>query len=169
MVFNLIVYIWNFVWKYATVDRSSDQQKFINRERSTGASITVTGSQCFPWWRLQMETISVLLALCYGNLHRPVTRCFDIFFDLRLRLSTPSRLRDLRCHRAHYDITVIRLTITQWMRAVTWARVVDAIKCWAMILILLRNSFYKIVYYVTNMNMFHASSVDLRCKALVMY
>ena len=44
-----------------------------------------------PWWRHQMETFSVLLALCAGNspvtgefpAQRPVTRSFDISFDLR--------------------------------------------------------------------------------------
>ena len=43
------------------------------------------------WWRHQMETFSVLLALCAGNspvpgelpAQRPVTRSFDGFFDLR--------------------------------------------------------------------------------------
>ena len=58
----------------------------------------------------QMETFSALLAICAGNslvtgefpAHRPVTRSFDVFFDLQLnkRLSkqwrgwsfeTPSR------------------------------------------------------------------------------
>ena len=42
------------------------------------------------WWRHQMETFSALLALCAGNLpvpgefpsQRPVTRNFDIFFEL---------------------------------------------------------------------------------------
>ena len=62
------------------------------------------------WWRHQLETFSVLLAICTGNLpvtsefpaQRPVTRSFGVFFDLRLnkRLSkqllvwwfdTPSR------------------------------------------------------------------------------
>ena len=45
------------------------------------------------WWRHQMETFSVLLALCEGNppvtgefpSQRPVTRSFDVFFDLRLK------------------------------------------------------------------------------------
>ena len=56
-----------------------------------------------PWWRHQMKTFSVLLALCAGNSpvtgefpsQRPVTRSFDVFFDLRLnkRLSTHSRRR----------------------------------------------------------------------------
>ena len=52
------------------------------------------------WWRHQMETFSALLALCAGNSlvigelpsQRPVTRSFDVFFDLRLnkRLSKQS-------------------------------------------------------------------------------
>ena len=55
------------------------------------------------WWRHQMETFSALLALCEGNppvtggppSQRPVTRRFDVFFDLRLnkRLSKQSRRR----------------------------------------------------------------------------
>ena len=59
-----------------------------------------------------METFSALLALCAGNStvigefpsQRPVTRSFDVFFDLRLhkRLS-----KQLRRHRAHYDVTVM--------------------------------------------------------------
>ena len=44
------------------------------------------------WWRHQMETFSALLAHCARNslvtgefyAHRPVTRSFDVFFDLRL-------------------------------------------------------------------------------------
>ena len=45
-----------------------------------------------PWWRHQMEKFSALLAICAGNspvpgefpTQRPVTRSFDVFFDLRL-------------------------------------------------------------------------------------
>ena len=54
----------------------------------------------FSWWRHQMETFSALLTLCVGNspvtgefpAQRPVTRSFDVFFDLRLnkRLSKQS-------------------------------------------------------------------------------
>ena len=63
------------------------------------------------WWRHHMETFSALLAICAGNspvtgefpAQRPVTRNFDVFFDLRLnkrlskqswgwRLETPWRL-----------------------------------------------------------------------------
>ena len=44
------------------------------------------------WWRHQMETFSALLAICAGNspvpgefpTQRPVTRGFNVFFDLRL-------------------------------------------------------------------------------------
>ena len=48
--------------------------------------------QHHTWWRHQMETFFALLALCVGNSpvtgefpsQRPVTRSFDIFFDLHL-------------------------------------------------------------------------------------
>ena len=44
------------------------------------------------WWRHQMESFSASLSLCAGNspvtgefpTQRPVTRSFDVFFDLRL-------------------------------------------------------------------------------------
>ena len=49
-------------------------------------------SWLMTWWRHQMETFSALLAICAGNsavagefpAQRPVTRSFDVFFDLRL-------------------------------------------------------------------------------------
>ena len=53
----------------------------------------VEGCGCLlTWWHHQMETFSVLLALCVGNSpvtgefpsQRPVTYSFDVFFDLRL-------------------------------------------------------------------------------------
>ena len=54
----------------------------------------------FAWWRHQMKTFSVLLAICAENspvpdeipAQRPVTRSFGVFFDLRLnkRLSKQS-------------------------------------------------------------------------------
>ena len=44
------------------------------------------------WWRHQVETFSALLSLCVGNSpitgefpsQRPMSRTFDVFFDLRL-------------------------------------------------------------------------------------
>ena len=60
-------------------------------------------SRIEPWWRHQMETFSVLLALREGKppvtgrfpSQRPVTRCFDVSFDVHLnkRLSKQSRRR----------------------------------------------------------------------------
>ena len=50
------------------------------------------GCWVYWWWHYQMETFSALLAICAGNspvpgefpAQRPVTRSFDVFFDLRL-------------------------------------------------------------------------------------
>ena len=67
-----------------------------------------------------METFSALLPICAGNspvpdefpTQRPVTRGFDVFFDLRLnkRLSKQSwGAGDLRCYRPHYDVIVMIL------------------------------------------------------------
>ena len=58
--------------------------------------------QNVTWWRHQMETFSALLAICVGNsavpgefpTQRPVTRSFDVFFDMRLIC-------------AHYGVTVM--------------------------------------------------------------
>ena len=64
-----------------------------------------------------METFSELLALCAGNTpvpgefpaQRPVTRSFDVFFDLRLKNAQVNNREagDLRHYRAHYDVTVM--------------------------------------------------------------
>ena len=59
-----------------------------------------------------METFSALLAICAGNspvagefpAQRPVTRSFDVFFDLRLNIRLIS---DLRRHCAHCDVIVM--------------------------------------------------------------
>ena len=67
-----------------------------------------------------METFPALLALCVGNspvtgefpAQRPVTRSFDVFFDLRLNkpLGKQSWGWWLRRHRAHYDVIVMKIT-----------------------------------------------------------
>ena len=68
------------------------------------------------WWRRQMETFSALLAICTGNspvpgefpTQRPVTRSFDVFFDLRPNKRWGNgEAGDLRRNRAHYDVTVM--------------------------------------------------------------
>ena len=53
---------------------------------------SLSGHYVRTWWRHQMKTFFALLAICAGNspvtgefpAQRPVTRCFDVFFDLRL-------------------------------------------------------------------------------------
>ena len=66
-----------------------------------------------------METFSALLAICAGNspvagkfpAQRPVTRSFDVFFDLR-RINGWVNNReagDLRRYRAHHDVIVMAL------------------------------------------------------------
>ena len=59
---------------------------------NTWFSLNLVWLPNWSWWRHQMETFSVLLALCAGNSpvtdefpsQRPVTRSFDVFIDLRL-------------------------------------------------------------------------------------
>ena len=51
-------------------------------------SVVVAYRPRISWWRHQMETFPALLALCAVTgefpTQRPVTRNFDVFFDLRL-------------------------------------------------------------------------------------
>ena len=59
--------------------------------RLHGTSPDMEGFPCLSWWRHEMETFSALLAICAGNspvpgefpTQRPVTRSFDVYFDLR--------------------------------------------------------------------------------------
>ena len=78
------------------VIRSKFRQNFHFRDISIGESIIPPSPTIrnigVTWWRHQMETFSALLAICAGNspvsgefpTQRPVTRSFDIIFDLRL-------------------------------------------------------------------------------------
>ena len=67
-----------------------------------------------------METYSALLAIYAGNspvtgefpTQRPVTRSFDVFYDLRLVLNgwvNNRQAGDLRRHHGHYDVIVVWL------------------------------------------------------------
>ena len=60
-----------------------------------------------------METFSALLAICAaGEFTGPVTRSFDVSFDLRRnkRLKENNReAGDLRRHCAHHDVSVMIL------------------------------------------------------------
>ena len=65
-----------------------------------------------PWCHQQMGTFSALLALCAWNLpvsgefpsQRPVTRRFHVFFSKQSIV----KVGDLKCHRSHYDVIVMR-------------------------------------------------------------
>ena len=69
------------------------------------------------WWRHQMETFFALLAICAGNssapgefpTQRPATRSFDVF--LINGWVNNRDAGDLTRYRAHYDVTVMKLTI----------------------------------------------------------
>ena len=62
-----------------------------------------------------METFSALLAICAGNspvsgefpAQRPVTRSFDVFFDVRVWVNT-REAGHLRRYRIHYDVIVMK-------------------------------------------------------------
>ena len=59
---------------------------------SPNAGQTALKKMRATWWRHQMETFSALLVICAGNspatgefpAQRPMTRSFDVFFDLDL-------------------------------------------------------------------------------------
>ena len=71
-------------------------------------------------WRHQLEKFSAILAFCVGNspvtgefpAQRPVTRSFDVFFDLDLNkcLTNNREAGDLRRHRTHYTGIVMWCT-----------------------------------------------------------
>ena len=73
--------------------------------------------EVLPWWCNQMEIFSTLLAFCVGNspvtgefpTQRPVIYSFDVFFDLHLNEGWVNNREagDLRCHHAHYDVTIM--------------------------------------------------------------
>ena len=76
--------------------------------------------QC-PWWRYQMETFSVLLAICAGN--SPVTPVnsphkgqwrralmFSLICTWTNGWVNNGEAVDFRRHRTHYDVTVMQWT-----------------------------------------------------------
>ena len=79
---------WSFLY-HSVHESSITRETFMN---FSGSIVFKDGLAPLAWWRHQMETFSTLLAICAGNspvsgdfpATRPVTRSFDIFFDLRL-------------------------------------------------------------------------------------
>ena len=64
---------------------------FLGKDPCHVTSLSNHAADILSWWRHQMKTFSALLALCAGKspvtgefpAQRPVTRSFDVFFDLR--------------------------------------------------------------------------------------
>ena len=71
----------------------------------------------YSWWGHQMETFSVLLALCAGNSlvtgefpsQRPVTQGFDVFFVCVWTNGWVNNrdAGDLRRHHTHYNVIIL--------------------------------------------------------------
>ena len=140
-------------WVHNTLQPTHDSEQVISPQPQSisGSSIrTVDNTSYSPlsilWRRHQMETFSALLDFCAGNspvpgefpAQRPVTRSFEVFFDLRpnKRLSkqswgwwseTPSsslwRHRNVKA--AGYDCVAVYLTlfiVISWVEASSkWA------------------------------------------------
>ena len=76
-----------FWYRSSCVSKPEPRCSFVN----THFMMCMDGS-FIPWWRHQMEAFSALLGICAGNspvpgefpAQRPVTRSFNVFFDLRL-------------------------------------------------------------------------------------
>ena len=76
-----------------------------------------TEIQGTPWWHHQMETFSALLAFVWGIHRSPVNSLHkgqwwrDLMFSLICawinRWVNNGEAGDLRCHHAHYDVTVL--------------------------------------------------------------
>ena len=96
----------------------------------------------FTLWRHQKETFSALLALCSGNspvtvgfpAQRPVTRSFDVFFDLRLnkrlrkqwwgwRFETPSHPLWRHCIICQCTVEYQWLANNFWF----WLKIIEAL------------------------------------------
>ena len=90
--------LWGQWYAYCVIGSNPNVKKFLGLTLIRHRSVRL----CYfmAWWRNQMETFSALLAICAGNspvpvefpAQMPVTRSFDVFFDLSLnkRLSKQS-------------------------------------------------------------------------------
>ena len=84
-----------------------------------------------------METLSALLAICAGNspvpgefpTQRPVTRSFDVYFDLQINGWVNNReAGDLRPNRAHYGVIVMGKSPSKY--AMICQNSPESTQCW---------------------------------------
>ena len=84
----------------------------------------------YPWWRHQMEIISALLDIFAGNspapAQRPVTRSFDVFFDMRLNKRLIKQWRGWWFETLSPPLWRLYNTIWQWGRDIPGIAAVDA-------------------------------------------
>ena len=79
-------------WLESRLTNETAMWFYLSWKRGTWGTFFWTQRMWVSWWRHQMETFSALLAICAENspvpgeftAQRPVTRSFDVFFDLRL-------------------------------------------------------------------------------------
>ena len=114
----------------AVITHTTQLLHFWGRSKLCTVNVTVI---FHTWWRHQMGTFSALLALCAGNSpvngefpsQRPVTRNFEVFFDLRRNkrlgwwFETPSRPS-----WRHFNEYLIKLYVPNKF-AVTFVEAVD--------------------------------------------
>ena len=117
-----------FLKKPVSVKLVQIWQPWLFPKQSCGLELRINKKKRRPqitlvsWWRHQMETFSALLAICAGNspvpgefpTQRPVTRSFDFFSLICVCINGLVNNReagDLRCYRAHYDITVMSKSV----------------------------------------------------------
>ena len=93
---------------------------WINRYNKT---MCVTFDLMPWWWRHQMEKFSALLAFCAVNskfhAQRPVTRSFDVFFDLRLN----QQMSKLECGTWYHHPRSLQCVLSRNLRmfkVATW-------------------------------------------------
>ena len=88
-----LLYLWK--WEVPSMHEQLTRSAFYNSTHPLNLPMFFKVSSLIlgiTWWRHQMETFSALLAICAGNspvpgefpAQRPVTRSFDVCFDLRL-------------------------------------------------------------------------------------
>ena len=111
--FKIIITLWTpRYWKH--------HGNNINTESTKRPVMSRWHGDAFPWWRHQMETFSALLAVCVGNSPVPVNfqhkgqwRGALMFSFICVWINDWVNNReagDLRRHRDHYDVIVMRIT-----------------------------------------------------------
>ena len=90
--FLWLLFLLMTILKWILPDHNTSTKACVQVSMHTPSVFTEIAEEFDAWWHHQMETFSALLAICAGNspvpgefpTQMPVTRSFDVFFDLRL-------------------------------------------------------------------------------------